>query len=88
MERFYCSSCHGIIGVYEPIRMILSGDCERTGSVLTLRAELRTPGSVAFHERCIVAEREPEDGGAGGALTPGACRGASALAGALERTGR
>ncbi len=38
--------------MYEPMRVILRDGRERTGSRLTLRDELRQPGSVALHEHC------------------------------------
>jgi hypothetical protein len=41
-----------VVGVYEPIRVILRDGTERMGSRLTLDAELRQPWSVAIHEHC------------------------------------
>ncbi len=56
-----CERCQEVIGVYEPIRVILRDGSERTGSRLTLNAELRQPGSVVLHEHC----HAPSDPGAG-----------------------
>lgn len=55
MDRLHCGRCQEIIGVYEPIRVILRDGSEHTGSRLTLRAELHQPGSVTFHEQCLAS---------------------------------
>ena len=61
MGRLRCERCQEIIGVYEPIRVILRDGSEHTGSRLTLDAELRQLGSVAFHEPCRAsAKPRPE----------------------------
>ncbi len=52
MDDLRCESCQDVIGVYEPMRVILRDGSERTGSRLTLRDELRQPGSVALHGDC------------------------------------
>jgi len=52
MDRLLCAHCQEIIGVYEPIWVIASDASEWTGSRLTLAGELRSPNSVAVHERC------------------------------------
>jgi hypothetical protein len=44
--------CGEVIGVYEPARVIFDDGSELPGSLLTLRSELETPGSIAVHERC------------------------------------
>ena len=50
METLRCALCGEIIGVYEPARA--RAPTERRGSRLTLRDELRAPGTIAIHERC------------------------------------
>lgn len=57
MDDLRCESCQDVIGVYEPMRVILRDGSERTGSRLTLRDELCQPGSVALHEPCPRPER-------------------------------
>jgi hypothetical protein len=52
MDRLLCARCREIIGVYEPIWAMASDASERAGSRLTLGCELRSPDSVAVHERC------------------------------------
>ncbi|HEX5923141.1 MAG TPA: hypothetical protein VFY45_04875 [Baekduia sp.] len=52
METLRCALCGEIIGVYEPARAIMGDGTERRGSRLTLRDELRAPGTIAIHERC------------------------------------
>jgi hypothetical protein len=52
MDRLCCPYCGEVIGVYEPARVILDDGSELPGSLLTLRSELHTPGSVVVHERC------------------------------------
>ena len=56
-----CKSCGDVIGMYEPMRLILRDGSERTGSRLTLRDELSQPGSVVLHEGCPRPE-EPRGG--------------------------
>jgi hypothetical protein len=56
MDRLHCPYCGDVIGVYEPARVILDDGSDRPGSLLTLRFELQTPGSILVHERCY-AER-------------------------------
>ncbi len=53
MDDLRCEICQEVIGVYEPMRVILCDGSERTGSRLTLRDELRQPGSVALHKDCL-----------------------------------
>jgi hypothetical protein len=52
MDRLCCPYCGDVIGVYEPARVIFGDGSELQGSLLTLRSELDTPGSIAVHERC------------------------------------
>jgi hypothetical protein len=52
MDRLCCPYCGDVIGVYEPARVIFDDGSELQGSLLTLRSELDTPGSIAVHERC------------------------------------
>jgi hypothetical protein len=52
MDRLCCPWCGDVIGVYEPMRVSLGDGIELTGSSLTLRSKLETPGTVAVHERC------------------------------------
>jgi len=52
MERLRCAHCGDVIGVYEPLRVILSDGAELNGSRLTLGTELESEGRLAFHERC------------------------------------
>jgi len=52
MERVYCAHCCEVIGVYEPMRLILSAGGEFTGSLLTLGSEFARPGAAAVHETC------------------------------------
>ena len=52
MDRLRCPYCGDVIGVYEPARVVLDEGSELAGSLLTLRSELQTSGSVMFHERC------------------------------------
>ena len=51
------------IGAYEPLVVLLSDGTNRQGSLLTLSAELSTPGHLALHEACHL-------GGAGAAARP------------------
>ena len=52
MERSICAYCGEIIGVYEPIRVLLPDASERHGSLLELEAELQAPGVIVVHEGC------------------------------------
>jgi len=52
MDRPRCARCQDIIGVYEPMVVILPDGSKRAGSHLTLKSELNEPGSVALHEEC------------------------------------
>jgi hypothetical protein len=52
MERVRCARCSEVIGVYEPVRMVLRGGGEFSGSLLTLHSELERPGSIALHATC------------------------------------
>jgi hypothetical protein len=47
-----CDRCQGVIGVYEPMVVILCDGGEQSGSYLTLGPALTDPESRAFHERC------------------------------------
>jgi hypothetical protein len=57
MDRWYCSHCGDLIGVYEPARVILEDGSDLKGSVLTLGFELQPPGSSLVHERCYAARQ-------------------------------
>lgn len=52
MDRLCCPYCGELIGVYEPALVIDEDANHPTGSMLTLRFELMTPGSSVVHERC------------------------------------
>jgi hypothetical protein len=52
MERLCCAYCGEIMGVYEPIRVLLPDASERHGSLLKLEVELQVPGVFAVHEGC------------------------------------
>jgi hypothetical protein len=52
MDWRCCPRWGEVIGVHEPARVILDDGSELPGSLLTLRPELQTPGSIAVHERC------------------------------------
>jgi hypothetical protein len=52
MDRLCCPYCGELIGVYEPALVIDEDANHLTGSMLTLRSELMTPGSSVVHERC------------------------------------
>jgi len=52
MDRLRCARCQDIIGVYEPIMVILRDGSKRAGSPLTLNSELQDTQSVAVHEQC------------------------------------
>jgi hypothetical protein len=61
MDDVRSESFQDVIGVCEPMRVVLRDGSERTGSRLTLRDELRQSGSVALHEDCPRPE-EPRGG--------------------------
>ncbi len=52
MERPRCAYCHEIIGVYEPVRVILADGTKLQGSSLRLGHQLDAPESVALHAGC------------------------------------
>jgi hypothetical protein len=52
MDRPRCDHCQDVIGVYEPVVVILPDGSERSGSQLTLSSAVADPESRAFHERC------------------------------------
>jgi hypothetical protein len=63
MDRPRCTYCGEVIGVYEPARVILEDGSDLPGSLLSLRLDLQTPGSVVVHDRCYgerVVDREPD----------------------------
>ena len=47
-----CAYCLEIIGVYEPVSVMLGDGTELKGSSLTLGDQLQSPGSVALHAGC------------------------------------
>jgi hypothetical protein len=55
VDRRRCAYCDEIIGVYEPVRVMLVDGSELIGSMLTLGEQLQTPGSCALHDRCYDA---------------------------------
>jgi hypothetical protein len=55
MEQPRCAYCHEIIGVYDPVRVMLRDGTELKGSSLTLGEQLKAPGSLALHARCYDA---------------------------------
>ncbi len=61
MEHLRCASCGNVIGVYEPMLVMLPDGSEHVGTRLTLDSELEHPQSVALHEHCH------RSGGAGSA---------------------
>ncbi len=52
MDHPRCARCQDIIGVYEPMMVILRDGNECAGSRLTLESELNEPGSVTLHDHC------------------------------------
>ena len=58
MDHPRCAHCQDIIGVYEPMMVVLRDGSERAGSRLTLKSELNEPGNVALHEQCHHAARD------------------------------
>lgn len=50
-----CAYCGGIIGVYEPVRVIVADGTELKGSSLMLGEQLGALGSVALHAGCYDA---------------------------------
>lgn len=52
MDRLRRASCGEVIGVYEPMVVLLGDGSEREGSPLSLKAELSDPRSVAIHKEC------------------------------------
>ena len=58
MDRSRCAHCGEIVGVYEPMRLLLPDGTHRPGSRLTLRDQLDAPGSTAVHERCYEAPEQ------------------------------
>jgi hypothetical protein len=65
MDSLRCVHCRDVIGVYEPIRVLLTDGTLREGSRLTLGEDLGAPGTLALHESCHPAfERGSSSGGA------------------------
>jgi hypothetical protein len=52
MDRLHCPCCREVIGVYEPMWVILRDGSEHAGSCLSLALELREQESVGLHQRC------------------------------------
>jgi hypothetical protein len=52
MERWLCAYCGEIVGVYEPIRVLLPDGGDAHGSLIKLDAELQAPGVIVLHEGC------------------------------------
>ena len=52
MDRSLCAYCGEIVGVYEPIRVVLPDADDLHGSLLKLEAELQAPGVIVVHEGC------------------------------------
>jgi len=63
MEPVRCARCAEIIGVYEPVRVVLSDGTDRHGSLLSLDDELRMRGSIVVHERCYEGFGQGRDRG-------------------------
>ena len=57
-DRLRCAHCEDVIGVYEPLCVILSDGGVVDGSWLTRGRELEREGGVAFHERCYHLQAE------------------------------
>jgi hypothetical protein len=55
MDSPRCAHCRDVVGVYEPVRVVLSDGTERHGSPLTLGDQLGISGSVIVHEHCYEA---------------------------------
>ena len=55
MDRLRCEYCGEIVGVYEPMRLLLPDGRDRRGSPLMLGDQLDVPGSTVVHERCYEA---------------------------------
>ena len=55
MDRVRCQHCGEIVGVYEPMRLLLPDGHDRHGSPLRLGDQLAVPGSTVVHERCYEA---------------------------------
>jgi hypothetical protein len=55
-DRLYCSHCHDVIGVYEPLIAIVDG-----GALEASRASRPDIGSraVAYHRDCFAHVRQP-----------------------------
>ena len=58
MNRVRCVRCNDVIGVYEPMVVILAGGGRYSGSPLTLKAELEEPRNIAIHEQCWDARED------------------------------
>lgn len=52
LEQPRCAYCHEIIGVYEPVSVMLGDGTELKGSSPTLGDQLKAPGSVVLHAGC------------------------------------
>ena len=55
MNRVRCQHCGEIVGVYEPMRLLLPDGGDRHSSPLSLGDQLDVPGSTVVHERCYEA---------------------------------
>jgi hypothetical protein len=62
MERLRCVLCGEVIGVYEPVHVILRDGSDLKGSQLTLGPELERPGSAALHDQCYRSGAESPGG--------------------------
>jgi hypothetical protein len=62
VEWLRCVQCGDLIGVYEPLLLVLHDGSHLTGSRLTLSAELAQPAVLAFHEHCFDALRDGPPG--------------------------
>jgi hypothetical protein len=52
LDRFRCAYCGEIVGVYEPMRLLLSDGRDRHVSYLTLGDQLAASGSTVVREAC------------------------------------
>jgi hypothetical protein len=50
LDRLGCAHSGEIVGVYEPMRLLLADGRDRRGSPLTPGDQLEAPGSTAVHE--------------------------------------
>ena len=52
VDRSRCAHCAEIIGVYEPMRLLLPDGTDQRGYALTLADQLTLRGTTVVHERC------------------------------------